>query len=160
MSDRVQQVGLAETDAAPDEERVVLRAGLIGHGQRGGVGEAVRRADDIGVEDVARVETAVGSARVAARRLRRTGVAGTVGARFPGSSIVTTTSSGRPTRFERTPADVVGKPVAQGGGDLGIIRAEGSGVRPDIDQAGRTNPVIERRAGSEPCNSLNAACQS
>src|ERR1700730_3937326 len=45
MSDRVQQVRLAEPRASIDEQRVVGLGRLFGDGERGGVREAVRRAD-------------------------------------------------------------------------------------------------------------------
>ena len=53
---RVQQVGLAEAGLAPDEQRVVGARRRFGDGEAGGVGEAVGRADDEGVEGVAPVE--------------------------------------------------------------------------------------------------------
>ena len=56
LPDRVHQVGLAETDAAVDEQRVVGARRGFGDGPAGGVGELVGRADDEGVEGVARVE--------------------------------------------------------------------------------------------------------
>ena len=56
VADRVEQVGLAEADAAADEHRVVLRRVARGGGLRRGERELVRRAGDEGVERVARVE--------------------------------------------------------------------------------------------------------
>ena len=56
MADGVQQVGLAEPDAAVEEERVVAVRGALGDGPRGGVRELVGAADDEGVEGVLRVE--------------------------------------------------------------------------------------------------------
>ena len=52
VADGVEQVGLAEARPAVDEERVVGVAGLLGHGQRRGVGEAVAAADDELLEGV------------------------------------------------------------------------------------------------------------
>ena len=49
---------LAEAGAAVDEERVVGLRRRFGDGERGRVGEAVRRADDERVEGVLRVEAA------------------------------------------------------------------------------------------------------
>jgi hypothetical protein len=43
VADRVEQVGLAEADAAVDEERVVGPRRRLGDRQRRGVREAVRR---------------------------------------------------------------------------------------------------------------------
>ena len=54
--DRAQQVGLAEAGRPVEEERVVRLAGQLGHGERGGVGEAVARADDEPVEVVGGVD--------------------------------------------------------------------------------------------------------
>ena len=56
VADRVHQVGLAEADAAVQEERVVGLAGTLGDRQAGGMREAVGRADDEGAEGVAGVE--------------------------------------------------------------------------------------------------------
>ena len=56
MADRVQQVGLAEPGRAVDEQRVVGTGRALGHRQRGGVREAVRRADDELVERVAGIQ--------------------------------------------------------------------------------------------------------
>ena len=73
VADRVQEVGLAQAGRAVDEQRVVGPAGALGHRQRGGVGEAVRRADDELVERVAGVERARGprAGRGRRRRARR-----------------------------------------------------------------------------------------
>ena len=56
VTDGVQQVRLAETDAAADEDRVVLRRVARGGGLRCGERELVRRAGDERVERVARVQ--------------------------------------------------------------------------------------------------------
>ena len=56
VADRVQQVGLAQPGLAVDEERVVGLGRRLGDRDRGGVGEAVARADDEGVEGVLRVQ--------------------------------------------------------------------------------------------------------
>ncbi len=56
VADRVHQVGLAEADAAVQEERVVGVARSLGDGQAGGVGQAVGRPDDEVREGVARVD--------------------------------------------------------------------------------------------------------
>jgi hypothetical protein len=61
VADRVQQVGLAEADAAVDEEGVEAGAGLVGGGPRGRGGELVAGALDEVLE------------AVAARELRRRG---------------------------------------------------------------------------------------
>ena len=50
--DRLQEVRLAEARASVDEERVVRLSGRFRHSERGRVREAVRRADDKGVEGV------------------------------------------------------------------------------------------------------------
>ena len=52
MSDGVEKVCLAEAGVSVDEERVVVAAGLLGHGEGRGVGEPVRGADDEIVEGV------------------------------------------------------------------------------------------------------------
>ncbi len=59
VADRVQEVGLADAGRAVDEQRVVGLAGELGDGERGGVGEAVRVADDELLEGVLRVEAGV-----------------------------------------------------------------------------------------------------
>ena len=50
VADGVEQVRLAQADAAVDEERVVGLGGRLGHGQRGRLGEAVGRPGDEGLE--------------------------------------------------------------------------------------------------------------
>lgn len=62
MPDGVEQVGLAQSGVAVDEERVVGLRRSLGHRDRCGVGEAVRRADDEVVEVVLRVEPRLGPA--------------------------------------------------------------------------------------------------
>ena len=54
MADGVQQVGLAEPGGPVDEQRVVRPGRALGDRHRGGVREAVRRADDELVERVTR----------------------------------------------------------------------------------------------------------
>ena len=56
VADGLEQVGLAQAGVAVDEQRVVLPGRGLGHGEGGGVGEAVGRADDEGVEGVPRVD--------------------------------------------------------------------------------------------------------
>ena len=56
VADRVQQVGLADTGRAVEEERVVGDGRLLGHGQRRGVGEPVAVAEDELLEGELRVE--------------------------------------------------------------------------------------------------------
>ena len=63
VADGVHQVGLAEAHAAVQEERVVGVAGSLGHGQAGGVGQTVGRADDEVAERVARVEAGAAALR-------------------------------------------------------------------------------------------------
>src|SRR5215211_3685166 len=60
--DRLQEVSLAETRTAVDEEWVVRLRGSFGDRKRGRVGEAVRRADHEGVEGVLRIQ-ALGAPR-------------------------------------------------------------------------------------------------
>ena len=45
MADRRRQMGLAETDTAVDEERIILFARLIGDGLRRRMGELIARSD-------------------------------------------------------------------------------------------------------------------
>ena len=56
VADGLQEVGLAQAGVAVDEQRVVLAGRRLGHGQGGGVGEPVGRADHEGVEGVPRVD--------------------------------------------------------------------------------------------------------
>ena len=76
VADRVHQVGLAEADAAVDEQRVVGGAGIFRDLQRRGLGEVIALAFDetvegeIGVERHAeRMRHAAGAARRSPRRL-------------------------------------------------------------------------------------------
>ena len=62
VPDRVHEVGLAETDAAVDEQRVVRLRRVVRNGERRGVRKAVRLAANEGVERV------FGDQRGAARR--------------------------------------------------------------------------------------------
>ena len=56
VADGVQEVRLAQAGAAVDEQGVVGTGRGLGHGQRGGVGEPVGGAGDVGVEGVSRIE--------------------------------------------------------------------------------------------------------
>ena len=56
LADGVQQMRLAQADAAVEEQRVVGLAGRLGDGQGGGVGKVVVVADDEGVEGVLGIE--------------------------------------------------------------------------------------------------------
>ena len=56
VCDGVQQVGLAETGVAVDEQRVVRAAGCLGDGDGGGMRKAVAVADHEGLEGVALVQ--------------------------------------------------------------------------------------------------------
>ena len=56
VGDGLEEVGLAQAGVAVDEQRVVGQRRPLGHGEGGGVGEAVGRADDEGVEGVLRVQ--------------------------------------------------------------------------------------------------------
>ena len=60
-ADRVEEVGLAEPGASVDEERVVGVGRRLRDGERGGVREAVGRADHEGVEGVFGMEVAAAS---------------------------------------------------------------------------------------------------
>ena len=57
VTDRVEQVGLAESRVAVDEERVVGLGRRLGDRDRGGVREPIARTDDEVVEDVLRVQS-------------------------------------------------------------------------------------------------------
>ncbi len=63
IADRVQEVGLAESGIAVDEERVVGLGRRLSDGYRGCVSEPVGLADDEVVEGVLRVQARVGSRR-------------------------------------------------------------------------------------------------
>ncbi len=56
LGDGLEQVRLAQPDAAVDEQRIVAPAGLIGDGDRCRMGELVAGSDDKAVESVIRVE--------------------------------------------------------------------------------------------------------
>ena len=56
VPDGVEEVGLAQPGVAVDEQRVVGASGRLGHRLGGGVGQAVRRGGDEGVEGEAGVE--------------------------------------------------------------------------------------------------------
>src|SRR5206468_10484065 len=60
VADGVEEVGLAEAGVAVDEQRVVGLGRLLGHGQGGGVGEAVRLPDHEVLERVRRVQGDLG----------------------------------------------------------------------------------------------------
>ena len=76
VADRVQQVRLAEADAAADEHRVVFRRVARRGGLRRGERELVRRAGDERVERVARVERRRFEARSSPSPLFTTTIAG------------------------------------------------------------------------------------
>ena len=69
VADGLQEVGLAQAGVAVDEQGVVGPPGRLGHRQRGGVGEPVRRPDDEGVEGELRLVQPISP--VGARRARR-----------------------------------------------------------------------------------------
>jgi hypothetical protein len=56
VADGMEQMGLAETDAAVDEEGVVGGGRELGHGETGRLGELVGGADDEGLERVTPIE--------------------------------------------------------------------------------------------------------
>ena len=64
VPDGVQQVRLAQTDAAVQEQRIVLRRRSFGHGLTRGMRQPIAVADDKGVKHVARIQARK------ARRLR------------------------------------------------------------------------------------------
>src|SRR6266852_7719 len=59
VADGLHQVGLAHAHPAIEEQRVVGLRGLLGHGQRGGMGELVRCPHHKRVEDIAWAELVV-----------------------------------------------------------------------------------------------------
>ena len=71
VADRLEQVCLADPGRTADEERVVDLARKLGGRQRGGVREAVRRADHERVERIARLEVEVSGVGAAGQRRRR-----------------------------------------------------------------------------------------
>src|SRR5687768_3580620 len=73
VSDRVHQVGLPKPRAAVDEERVVAVARALGHGERGGVRQAIVRPHDEGRERVTDVQEGRGGALPALLRRRSRG---------------------------------------------------------------------------------------
>jgi hypothetical protein len=71
VADGVQEVGLAESRVAVDEERVVGLRRRLGHGDSCGMSEPVGSADDEVVEVVLRVQPGVGAATRVGRVDRR-----------------------------------------------------------------------------------------
>jgi hypothetical protein len=55
----MQEVGLAEAGLTVDRQRVVRLSRVFGDGDGGGVGEAVRGADDEGLEGVLRIQPGI-----------------------------------------------------------------------------------------------------
>ena len=68
MCDRVREVGLAETRATTDEQRIIARTTSPGRGDGGGVRELVRGPDDEVRERVLGVDGVTDALGAAARR--------------------------------------------------------------------------------------------
>src|SRR5215475_14063940 len=70
MTDGMKEVGLAKTDAAVDEERIVGFRWQLGHRMARGLRKLVRVADDEGIERVASGKTGGSRRRCIARHAR------------------------------------------------------------------------------------------
>ena len=81
MRDGVHQVGLAEADAAIQEQRVEADRAAFGHAAGGGMGQFVRLADDETVEGEARIQRGAGQL-VLGRRGRGRGLGRRLGERL------------------------------------------------------------------------------
>ena len=85
VTDGVQEVGLAQPGVAVDEQRVVGLARRFCNGDRSGVREPVRGADDEGLEDVLGIEPRLQHAAGPGRR--DTGVGAERSGRLVGKGI-------------------------------------------------------------------------
>ena len=131
QADRVHQVGLAEADAAIEEQRVEARARrALGDAAGAGIGELVRLADDEGVEGEALVERAPPTSGPAGR------------ARSAGSARL----GSRPAAGSRAARQRLGGAAA---GRRGCRPGGSRGSRPArARSAGRRNGCAPSRAGS------------
>jgi hypothetical protein len=73
MTDGLEEMGLTETHAAIDEQRVVGLDRRFGDGEAGGLRELIRGAHDEGLEAIARIEVRRRCGRWRDRRRRRRG---------------------------------------------------------------------------------------
>ena len=151
--DGVHQVGLAEADAAVEEQRVEAHRPALGHAlgdpARGGVRQLVRLADDEIVEGAAPVERRRRAGRTSAPRAtgrtparpaprRDRGSSAPAGGTTPNSRRLTATPS-----LQSSCADRVAVVAQHPGADEARRRREmhDAVVRADVDQ--RVDPVLE-----------------
>jgi hypothetical protein len=144
------QVGLAEADAAVDEQRVVGLAGISRDLHRGRLGELIALALDEGVEGEVRIDAAAEHRcrpRIGARRLGADSDApfsgstgGAMPARVPTSSTTsgTTPSAKRPNQFLDPRQGVGAEPI-----DDITIRRQQAQLPVALDRLQRPNPGIE-----------------
>ena len=175
VADGVQQVGLAQSGVAVDEQRVVRLGRRLGDRDRGRMGEPVARADDEGVEGVLRVQpgvAVVGRPGAAAGRVVAAGRRGRSGRAVPSRRLVGGRRRGRsPSSLDVAASallvrvlhgdgdpDVAAEFVAEDGGDqrpqpvlevfLGEVvrRGEQGGVLDQAERPGEVDPGLLLRA--------------
>ena len=144
VADRVHQVGLAQADAAIQEQRVVGVTGTLGDRERRRVGQAVGRADDEVREGVAGIEVGRAGGRALGSpdpgRLHADGAAGGFGSVAGGGA------GGRPVRLalrghHELDLDAVADHAGQRLGDQGPV----AGLEPVLGEAvgdGDPEPLI------------------
>ncbi len=153
VGDGVEEVGLPEAGVAVDEERVPGLAGVRGDRLRRGEGEAVRLADDEGVEGVARVRPDLAGVRSGGVR-RGADAAACTGARAGARSgrVASSTTNlirgGRRRRGPgRTPRRSRGSCRRRSrGGTCRARRPRGAHPRARRSAAARRTSVVESRA--------------
>ena len=151
VPDRLQQVGLAQADAAVDEQRVPARGWRLGHHARRRVGELVGRADDELVEGVARDQVraaAPGRGRAAAPDRRGIRVAARhPGVPFTASSSVTSKSTvkARCARVSRSLQDRREEIVLEPFLVVAVRRPQADAPVVDADTLDRAQPEVPVR---------------
>src|SRR6185437_1221034 len=152
MSDREQQVRLAQPRSAIDEEWIERRARSLRHGARRGHGEPVRRPDDVVLEAVARVQ-------LHGQRLPACAVEGVAG--LPAVLERRSTSSEMPRSVSNTPVPC--NAPAENAGTPRKLSASSNAVVPSISSGGRSCLLYCNTSGtvrtSMPC-SARLACRS
>ena len=121
LADRLEQVGLAEAGPAVDEERVVRLRGSFRDGQRRRVREAVRGADDEGVERVLRLDRGRGG-RLLRRLFQRPGALDVVVDRELDAALLAgRVAHGGADQVDEVPFDPLAREVVRDREDEGIV---------------------------------------